>query len=101
MSDLEQTAIERLKAASDMSLRLFEKPLVITYSGGKDSDVLLHLARASGIPNAARLGELIEKAVDDALEAKGCSLDLKYPEKLSNADDTRMVTWASWLNEEM
>ena len=49
MSDLEQTAIERLKAASDMSLRLFEKPLVITYSGGKDSDVLLHLARASGI----------------------------------------------------
>ena len=50
MSDLEQTAIERLKAASDMSLRLFEKPLVITYSGGKDSDVLLHLAKASGIP---------------------------------------------------
>lgn len=43
MTDLEQTAIERLKAASDMSLRLFEKPLVITYSGGKDSDVLLHL----------------------------------------------------------
>lgn len=41
MSDLEQTAIERLKAASDMSLRLFEKPLVITYSGGKDSDVLI------------------------------------------------------------
>lgn len=30
MSDLEQTAIERLKATSDMSLRLFEKPLVIT-----------------------------------------------------------------------
>lgn len=49
MSDLEQTAIERLKATSDMSLRLFEKPLVITYSGGKDSDVLLHLAEASGI----------------------------------------------------
>ena len=49
MSDLEQTAIERLKAASDMSLRLFEKPLVITYSGGQDSDVLLHLAQVSGI----------------------------------------------------
>lgn len=50
MSDLEQTAIERLKAASDMSLRLFQKPLVITYSGGKDSDVMLHLAEKSGIP---------------------------------------------------
>ena len=49
--------------------------------------------------NAVRLGELIEKAVDDALEAKGCSLDLKYPEKLSNADDTRMVTWASWRSQ--
>lgn len=51
--------------------------------------------------DAARLGELIEKAVDDALAAKGCSLDLKYPEKLSNADDNRMVTWESWLNEEL
>lgn len=47
---LEQEAIERLKAASDMSLRLYKQPLVITYSGGKDSDVLLHLAEASGIP---------------------------------------------------
>ena len=47
--DLEQKAIERLKAASDMSVRLYKQPLVITYSGGKDSDVLLHLAEASGI----------------------------------------------------
>ena len=48
--DLEKTAIERLKAASDMSLCLYKQQLVITYSGGKDSDVLLHLAEASGIP---------------------------------------------------
>ena len=48
--DLEQTAIERLKMASEMSLRLYKQPLVITYSGGKDSDVLLHLAGKSGIP---------------------------------------------------
>ena len=47
--DLEQTAIERLKMASDMSLRLYKQPLVITYSGGKDSDVLLHLAGKAGI----------------------------------------------------
>lgn len=32
--DVEQTAIERLKMASDMSLRLYKQPLVITYSGG-------------------------------------------------------------------
>ena len=30
--------------ASEMSKRFYHKPLVITYSGGKDSDVLLHLA---------------------------------------------------------
>lgn len=48
--DLERKAIERLKAASDMSLRIYKQPLVITYSGGKDSDVLLHLAEISGIP---------------------------------------------------
>lgn len=48
--DSEQTAIERLRMASDMSLRLYKQPLVITYSGGKDSDVLLHLAGAAGIP---------------------------------------------------
>lgn len=48
--DLEQTAIERLKMASDMSMRLYKRPLVITYSGGKDSDVLLHLAGKAGIP---------------------------------------------------
>ena len=32
--DLEQTAIEWMKMASDMSLRLHMQPLVITYSGG-------------------------------------------------------------------
>ena len=32
--DLEQTAIERLKMASEMSLRLYKQPLVSTYSGG-------------------------------------------------------------------
>ena len=48
--DLEKTAMERLRMASEMSLRLYKQPLVITYSGGKDSDVLLHLAGAAGIP---------------------------------------------------
>lgn len=31
--DLEQTAIERLRMASEMSLRLYEQPIVVTYSG--------------------------------------------------------------------
>lgn len=48
--DLERNAIERMRFAAEMSLRIYKQPLVITYSGGKDSDVLLHLAGAAGIP---------------------------------------------------
>lgn len=48
--DLEQKAIERLRTASKMSLAYYNQPLIITYSGGKDSDVLLELTKRSGIP---------------------------------------------------
>lgn len=99
MSDLEQTAIERLKAASDMSLRLFEKPLVITYSGGKDSDVLLHLAEKSGIPfealhslTTADAPETVRHVYDTfrRLEEKGvkCAVD-----KHVQPDGSRVTMW--------
>lgn len=47
--DKEQKAIERIKIASEMSLPHYGKPLVCTYSGGKDSDVMLELFKRSGI----------------------------------------------------
>ena len=50
MSDKEQKAIQRIKMASEMSLHHYGKPLVCTYSGGKDSDVMLELFRRSGVP---------------------------------------------------
>lgn len=50
MSDLEHMAIDRLKAASEMSLQHYEKPLVICISGGKDSSVITELAIRAGIP---------------------------------------------------
>lgn len=50
MSDKEQKAIQRIKMASEMSLHHYGKPLVCTYSGGKDSDVMLELFKRSGIP---------------------------------------------------
>ena len=50
MSDLEQLAIERLKAASEMCLQHYGHPLIITDSGGKDSSVVKELALRSGIP---------------------------------------------------
>lgn len=37
--DLEQSAFEALRFASAQSLKLYKQPLVITYSGGKDSEV--------------------------------------------------------------
>lgn len=48
--DKEQKAIERIKMASEMSLQHYGRPLVCTYSGGKDSDVMLELFKRSGIP---------------------------------------------------
>ena len=50
MSDLEHIAIERLQAASEMSLQHYGLPLVITDSGGKDSQVCKELALRAGIP---------------------------------------------------
>lgn len=48
--DKEKKSIERIKMASEMSLHHYGKPLVCTYSGGKDSDVMLELFKRSGIP---------------------------------------------------
>ena len=48
--DKEHTAMERLRLASDMSLRLYKQPLMLTDSGGKDSAVICRLAENAGIP---------------------------------------------------
>lgn len=48
--DLEQKAIKRIQTASRMSLHHYGQPLVCTYSGGKDSDVMLELFKRSGEP---------------------------------------------------
>lgn len=50
MSDREKKSIERIQLASKMSLHYYGVPLLIAYSGGKDSDVLVTLAERSGIP---------------------------------------------------
>lgn len=47
--DKERKAIERLRLAAQMSETYYEQPLIITTSGGKDSDVCLHLAETAGI----------------------------------------------------
>ena len=47
--DKEQMTIARLQDAARLSLHRYGKPLLITYSGGKDSQVLVALAERSGI----------------------------------------------------
>lgn len=47
---IEDKAILRLQEAAQMSQQIYEKPLLLTYSGGKDSDVTLDLAIKAGIP---------------------------------------------------
>ena len=44
------TAYERFRWAAKEAERLFDMPLVVQYSGGKDSDVILQLAKESGVP---------------------------------------------------
>lgn len=50
MSDLLDNAIEIFKLGSRTSQRNYNKPIVVTYSGGKDSDCLIEVAKASGEP---------------------------------------------------
>ena len=50
MEEAEAVAIDRIKTASEMSDYYYHKPLIITYSGGKDSDVVVHLAEKAKVP---------------------------------------------------
>lgn len=47
--DLENLSIERLKEGAQMSELYYQKPLLICYSGGKDSEIIIDLALKSGI----------------------------------------------------
>lgn len=47
--DLEQISISRLKEGSEISEFYYQKPLLILYSGGKDSEIILNLAKKAGI----------------------------------------------------
>ena len=47
--DLEKTSIERLREGAEISKYYYDKPLMLCYSGGKDSEIILDLALKSGI----------------------------------------------------
>lgn len=44
-----ERSIRQMQLAANMSKRYYEKPLLVCYSGGKDSDALVELALESGV----------------------------------------------------
>lgn len=86
--DKVDVAIMRLKEAALMSETYYQKPLLLCYSGGKDSDVILELAKMSGIPyevqhshTTADAPETVHhvKAKFKELEARGGHCEINYP----------------------
>ena len=47
--DLEAQAIRRIHLAAELSAAYYQKPLLLAYSGGKDSEVCLELCRRAQI----------------------------------------------------
>lgn len=97
--DKEQKSIRRLQMYSGVSLRLTGRPLVMTYSGGKDSDLLLHLAQRAGIPfevqhslTTADAPETIYHVKDTfrRLEEKGVPCDI---DRHIQSDGTALTMW--------
>lgn len=87
--DKEQTAIERLKTASELSLAYYQKPLVVCHSGGKDSVVTTELARRANIPFVVSHSHTSVDAPETVyfirgefkrLETLGVECKIEYPE---------------------
>lgn len=71
-----------------MAMRIYERPLVIAYSGGKDSSVCLSLAQRAGIPMEVLHNHTTADAPETVrfvrqelkrLEALGIKCELAYP----------------------
>lgn len=97
--DLEQKSIERIKTASEMSLQHYGKPLVCTYSGGKDSAVMLELFKRAGIPFEAHNSHTTADAPQTVynirdtfyeLELQGVKCEIDYH---TQADGSHMTLW--------
>ena len=99
MSDKVDIAVRRLQEAAEMSQMLYEKPLVITYSGGKDSDTVLKLAQIAKIPFEVLHSHTTVDAPETVyhvretfreLELAGIKCDIDYHVR---ADGTRTTMW--------
>lgn len=92
-------AIELFKMGSQMSLRYQDRPIVVTYSGGKDSDVLVEVALASREPFEVHNNHTTADAPQTVyhirnkfkqLEEKGIKCVVEYPMYNGN----RVAMWS-------
>lgn len=86
--DLEKVSIERLREGAQMSELYYQQPLLICYSGGKDSEVILDLALKAGIDFEVQHSHTTADAPETVyhirkrfkeLEDKGINCVINYP----------------------
>ena len=86
--DFEQISIERLREGEMMSERYYQKPLLMCYSGGKDSEIIIDLALKSGIKFEVQHSHTTADAPETIyhvrkrfkeLEDKGINCVIDYP----------------------
>lgn len=86
--NLIDSSIMRLKEGASLSEMYYHKPLTILYSGGKDSEVILDLAKKSGIKFRVQHSHTTADApetvyhvrnVFKTLESQGIECEISYP----------------------
>jgi phosphoadenosine phosphosulfate reductase len=99
MSDKVDIAVKRLLEAAEMSQALYDKPLLVTYSGGKDSDTVLRLAQIAKIPFEVQHSHTTADAPETVyhvrdkfreLELAGIKCEIDYH---TQPDGTRTTMW--------
>lgn len=91
--DKEQLAIKRLREAAEMSMQFYNKPLIITYSGGKDSEVLLELAKRSGITFAVNNSHTTADAPETVYHIRKVFYEMELQGIKCNIDYPKMSMW--------
>lgn len=89
--DKEQLAIARLRDAARLSEHRYKKPLMVTYSGGKDSQLLVALAERAGIDFEAVNSHTTADAPETVISSVSNSKQWKSTESnvLLSCHDTR------------
>lgn len=88
-----------LVLAADMSKTYYKAPLILTYSGGKDSDVMLHLAESCldntdfevlNSHTSVDAPETVQhiRSVFERLNAKGIKTEINYPKDANGNHET-------------